>query len=365
LNNPTFQYDALPARVVFGAGTIACLPEEAARLRLKRVLIVSTAGQCKLAERAGEFLGSLAVGAFANAAMHTPSDITEAAMARVADLQADGIVAIGGGSAIGLSKALALRTDLPQIVIPTTYAGSEATPILGETVANEKRTLRSERVLPETILYDVYLTIGLPMSVSMASGLNAMAHAVEALYAPDRNPLTNAMAEAALNALMEALPEIHDRGNDVEARTKALWGAWLSGCCLGVTTMGLHHKLCHTLGGTLGLPHAETHAVLLAHALDYNLSFAPEAHRTLIRLCNDPDPPRAIAKIVRRLGLRKTLSELGMPEDAIDRVADMTVSKPYPNPRPLELGAIRDLLVQAWGAGFPITRTMKDTNARL
>jgi maleylacetate reductase len=365
LNNPIFQYDALPARVVFGAGAIARLPEEAARLRLKRVLIVSTAGQRKLAERAGEILGSLAVGAFSKAVMHTPIDVTEAAMVRVADLRADGIVAVGGGSAIGLSKALALRTDLPQIVVPTTYAGSEATPILGETIADEKRTQRSEKVLPETILYDVYLTIALPMSVSMASGLNAMAHAVEALYAPDRNPLTNAMAEAALNALIDALPEIHDRANDLEARTKALWGAWLSGCCLGVTTMGLHHKLCHTLGGTVGLPHAETHAVLLPHALDYNLPFAPEAHRTLIRLCIDPDPPRAIAEFIRRLDLPSTLSELGMPEDAIDRVADMTVNKPYPNPRPLERGAIRDLLAQAWGEGFPATRTMKETNARL
>jgi maleylacetate reductase len=365
LNNPIFQYEALPARVVFGAGAIARLPEEASRLRLERVLIVSTAGQRKLAERAGEILGSLAVGVFANAVMHTPGEITEAAMLRVAELRADGIVAVGGGSAIGLSKALALRTDLPQIVVPTTYAGSEATPILGETMANEKRTQRSQKVLPETILYDVHLTIGLPISVSMASGINAMAHAVEALYAPDRNPLTDAMAEAALNALIEALPKIHDRADDLEARTKALWGAWLSGCCLGVTTMGLHHKLCHTLGGTAGLPHAETHAVLLPHALDYNLSFAPEAHRTLIRSCHDPDPPRAIAKFIRRFGLPSTLSELGMPADAIDRVADMTVSKPYPNPRPLERGAIRDLLAQAWGAGFPITRTMKGANARL
>jgi alcohol dehydrogenase class IV len=264
-----------------------------------------------------------------------------------------------------LSKALALRTDLPQIVVPTTYAGSEATPILGETMANEKRTQRSEKVLPETIVYDVYLTIGLPVSVSMASGLNAMAHAVEALYAPDRNPLTNAMAEAALHALITALPEIHHRANDIEARSKALWGAWLSGCCLGVTTMGLHHKLCHTLGGSVGLPHAETHAVLLPHALDYNLSFAPEAHRTLIRLFIDPDPSRALADFSRRLGLPKTLSELGMPQDAIDRVADMTVSKPYPNPRPLERGAIRDLLAQAWGEGFPTARTMKDAHARL
>jgi alcohol dehydrogenase class IV len=351
--------------VVFGAGAIARLPEEAARLRLQRVLVVSTAGQRKLAEQVEGLLGSHAAGVFANAVMHTPCEVTESALARAAALRVDGIVAVGGGSAIGLSKALALRTDLPQIVVPTTYAGSEATPILGETMANEKITQRSEKVLPETILYDVELTIGLPMAVSMASGLNAMAHAVEALYAPDRNPLTNAMAEAALDALIGALPEIHDRANDIDARTKALWGAWLSGCCLGVTTMGLHHKLCHTLGGTFGLPHAETHAVLLAHALDYNLSCAPEAHRTLIRLFMDMDPARALAEFISRLGLPKTLSALGMPEEAIDRVVDLTVSKPYPNPRPLERGAIRNLLAQAWADGFPLKRAMKDTNARL
>ena len=365
MKTPSFQYESLPSRVVFGAGAIARLPEEADRLRMQRILVVSTAGQRKLAARVEGLLASRAVGTFSNAAMHTPREITDAASAQAEDLRVDGIVAVGGGSAIGLSKALALRTDLPQIVVPTTYAGSEATSILGETVANEKITQRSAKVLPETIVYDVELTIGLPMSVSMASGLNAIAHAVEALYAPDRNPLTNAMAETALGALIDALPEIHERSDNLEARSKALWGAWLSGCCLGVTTMGLHHKLCHTLGGTLGLPHAETHAVVLPHVLDYNLSQAPEAHRTLSRLWTDPDPARALAEFICRLGLPTTLSALGMPAHAIDRVADLAVSKPYPNPRPLERGPLRDLLAHAWADGFPLNRSMKDMNARL
>jgi maleylacetate reductase len=348
-----FQYDQLPARVVFGAGTIAQLPEETARLQLHRALIISTAGQRRHAERVKELLGSVGAGVFANAVMHTPGEVTEAAMAQAADLRVDGFIAIGGGSAIGLSKALALRTDLPQIVVPTTYAGSEATPVLGETVANVKRTQRSAKILPETILYDVDLTVGLPVSVSMASGLNSMAHAAEALYAPDRNPLTNLMAEAALNALIDALPQIHDRADDIDARTTALWGAWLSGCCLGVTTMGLHHKLCHTLGGTFGLPHAETHAVLLPHALAYNLPFAPDAHRTLSRVFHDPDPARALAEFARRLQLPRALRELGMPETALDAAADIAVHNPYPNPRPLEREAIRGLLALAWTGNPP------------
>lgn len=355
-----FQYDALPARVVFGAGTLARLPEEAARLPLRRALIVSTAGQEKYAKRVGALLGPLAAGVFANAAMHTPGEVTEAALALAVSLQADGFIAIGGGSAIGLSKALALRTDLPQIVIPTTYAGSEATPVLGETVAGVKQTQRSPRILPETILYDVELTVGLPVSVSMASGLNAMAHAAEALYAADRNPLTNLMAEAALTALIDALPRIQAQSDDLDARTAALYGAWLSGCCLGVTSMALHHKLCHTLGGTFGLPHAETHAILLPHTLAYNLPFAPDALRQLIRTFRHDDPALALEEFTRRLGLPRALRELGMPESAIDRAADIAVRNPYANPRPLERGAIRELLARAWAGSLSPTLELAD-----
>lgn len=358
-----FQYDALPARVVFGNGAIARLPEEAERLQLHRVLIISTAGQRMHAERARELLGPLAVGAIANAVMHTPGHITEAAMAQVANLRVDGFVAIGGGSAIGLSKALALRTDLPQIVLPTTYAGSEATSILGETIGNVKHTQRSEKILPETILYDVDLTIGLPVPVSMASGLNAIAHAAEALYAPDRNPLTNLMAEAALNALIDALPQIHQRADDIDARATALTGAWFSGCCLGLTKMGLHHKLCHTLGGTFNLPHAATHAVLLPHALAYNLPCAPDAARTLSRAFQNPDPAGALAEFAHRRDLPRSLRELEMPETALDSAADIAVRSPYPNPRPLERDAIRELLARAWAGATPLTPSRKVNNA--
>jgi maleylacetate reductase len=350
----SFQYDALPARIVFGAGTLTRLPEEAARLKLRRVLIVSTAGQRTHANRAGALLGSLTAGVFTGAAMHTPGDVTEAALVLAAELRADGFVAIGGGSAIGLSKALALRTDLPQLVIPTTYAGSEATPLLGETVAGIKQTQRSPKILPETILYDVELTVGLPVPTSMASGLNAMAHAVETLYAPDRNPLTDLMAEAALTAFIDALPRIQARPDDLDARSVALGGAWLSGCCLGVATMALHHKLCHTLGGAFDLPHAETHAILLPHALAYNLPFAPEARRTLVRVFGQEDPASALAQFARRLGLPRALCELGMPEAAIDRAADLAVRNPYPNPRALEREAIRGLLVRAWAGAVPL-----------
>jgi alcohol dehydrogenase class IV len=171
------------------------------------------------------------------------------------------------------------------------------------------------------------------------------------------------MAEAALNALIDALPKIHERADDIDARTTALSGAWLSGCCLGVTTMGLHHKLCHTLGGTFGLPHAETHAVLLPHALAYNLPSAPDAHRTLSRVFLEPDPARALAEFARRLQLPRALRELGMPETALDSAADIAVHNPYPNPRPLEREAIRGLLARAWAGNSPLTQSTKVADA--
>jgi len=359
----TFQYEALPARVVFGAGTLARLPEETARLKLRRALILSTAGQRAHAERVAVLLGPRAADVFAGAVMHTPVQVTEAAILLASRLEIDGLIAIGGGSAIGLSKALALRTDLPQIVIPTTYAGSEATPILGETLEGVKHTQRSLQVLPETILYDAELTVGLPVQVSMASGLNAMAHAAEALYSADRNPLTSRMAEAALAAFVDALPRIQSRPGDLDARSAALSGAWLSGCCLGAVGMALHHKLCHTLGGTFGLPHAETHAILLPHALAYNLPFAPEAHRILARTLHCEDTPIALEQFTRRLSLPRALSELGMPEAAIDHAADLAVRNPYPNPRPLEREALRGLLARAWAGDPPLTEPQELVDA--
>ena len=278
-----FVYEASPTRVVFAPGGLSRLGDEAGRLNLERVLVLSTVQQIRHAEQAAAALGARLAGSFAGAAMHTPVEVTNEAFALVRKIQADGLVAIGGGSAIGLAKALALRTDLPQIVVPTTYAGSEATPILGETKKGLKTTQRSVKVLPAVILYDVELSLSLPVALSVSSGLNAIAHAAEALYAEDRNPLIQVMAEEAVRVLAAALPRIHAQPNDITARSEALYGAWLCGTCLGAVGMALHHKICHTLGGAFGLPHAETHAVMLPHALAYNLSTARDAGWRLVQ----------------------------------------------------------------------------------
>lgn len=348
-----FVYEPLPARVIFGAGTLARLGEEVERLGLERVLVLATPAQQGEAERLAASIGARAAGVFAGAVMHTPVDVTERAMAEVAALGADGVVAVGGGSTIGLGKAIALRSDLPQIVVPTTYAGSEMTPILGETRDGLKTTQRSPKILPETVIYDVELTLTLPPRLSATSGINAIAHAVEALYAPDGNPIVSLMAEEGIGALARALPSIMREPSQLQARSDALYGAWLCGACLGAVGMALHHKLCHVLGGAFDLPHAETHTVILPHAIAYNAASAPEAMKRIARALGADQAATGVHDLARRLGAPRALRDLGMPESGIEQAAEIATRNPYPNPRPLERDAIRGLVARAWAGDAP------------
>jgi alcohol dehydrogenase class IV len=347
-----FVYSALPARVVFGAGTLANVREEIERLAIARALVLTTPAQTEHGRAVTELLGDRAAGAFHGARMHTPVDVTAMAVSAFRELGADGVVAIGGGSTIGLGKAIAARTGAPQLAIPTTYAGSEMTPILGETEHGIKTTRRTLDVLPETVIYDVDLTLGLPAALSGTSGINAIAHAVEALYARDANPITSLLAEQGIAALARALPVIAGEPGDRAARGDALYGAWLCGVCLGGVGMALHHKLCHVLGGAFDLPHAETHTVVLPHAVAYNAAAAPEAMARIARALGAHEPATAataLHDLAGEVGARRSLAELGMPGDAgaLDRAAELAVANPYWNPRPLERAAIRDLLERA------------------
>jgi alcohol dehydrogenase class IV len=343
-----FVYVGAPSRVVFGSGTLNRLADEVRALGCSRALVLSTPEQAAAAGDLADRLGALGAGLFTEAAMHTPVEVTERAMLAVRQMGADCTVALGGGSTTGLGKAIALRTDLPQIVIPTTYAGSEATPILGETRDGLKTTQRGARILPEVILYDVDLTLTLPAGLSATSGMNAIAHAVEGLYTQDANPIVSLMAEEGIRALGSALPRIHRDPGDRAARTDALYGAWLCGVVLGSVGMALHHKLCHTLGGTFDLPHAQTHTVILPHAAAYNAAAAPEAMARVARALGVQDAPQGLYDLARRLGAPVGLQDIGMPRDGLDKAADLASANPYWNPRPIERAALRALLDDAY-----------------
>lgn len=348
-----FAYNGLPARVLFGSGTVRELKDELQKMQCRRALVLSTPEQADMAQHVCGLLGELGAGCFTGAAMHTPVNVTDDAVRLVGDLQADCTVTVGGGSATGLGKAVALRTDVTQFVVPTTYAGSEMTPILGETADGLKRTQRTLKVLPEVVVYDVDLTLTLPVGLSVTSGMNAIAHAVEALYAKDRNPIISLIAEEAIGAFGRALPRIVADSSDRDARSDALYGAWLAGMCLGSVGMALHHKLCHVLGGTFNLPHAETHTAILPHALAYNTPAAPEAAARVARALGAENAAAALFDLAARLGANLSLQSLGMPEDGIAHATELALKDPYWNPQPLESDGIRSLIARAWKGERP------------
>ncbi|MFT4129341.1 maleylacetate reductase [Labrys sp. (in: a-proteobacteria)] len=350
--NLSFVYQGSPAHIVFGEGSSRHVGEWVEKLGASRALVLTTPHQKAEGEAMATALGGLAVGTYDNATMHTPVDVTEAAVARVLDLKADMVVALGGGSTTGLGKAIAYRTDLPQIVVPTTYAGSEVTPILGQTEGGEKTTLRSPKVLPEVVIYDPDLTLGLPVGMSVTSGLNAIAHAAEALYAPDGNPITALMAAEGMRAIRQALPVITASARDRPARTDALYGAWLCGSVLGQVAMSLHHKICHTLGGSFDTPHAETHAIMLPHTIGFNAGAAGKELQPVSDIFGGT-PGQALYDFARSVGSPMALKDFGLKEIDLDRAAEIATRNPYANPRPIDRASIRALLQDAWEGSRP------------
>ena len=345
-----FIYDQPAARVIFGVGTLDRLAEEVKHLGAKRALVLSTPEQQKDAENAAQRLGEMSAGVYPKAVMHVPIETARAAREEAKRLDADCYVAIGGGSTVGLGKAIALESGLPIVAVPTTYAGSEMTPIYGITEAGVKKTGKDRRVLPRTVIYDVNLTLTLPAKIAGPSGMNAMAHMVEGLYAQDGNPVMTLMAQEGIRALARSLSIIVKEPDNLAARSDALYGAWLGGTVLGSVGMAIHHKLCHTLGGTFNLPHAEVHTVILPYATAYNRDAAPEAMKLAAAALNANDAAQGIYDLSKKIGAAVALKDIGMPFDGLDRAADLATTNPYWNPRPIERAAIRELLENAyWG----------------
>jgi len=348
-----FEYCPQRTRVVFGTDATEALPREAERLGRSRLLLLSTRGQSELARRVARDLGDSVVGHFDGAVMHTPVTVSEMAADQARHLGADALVSVGGGSTTGLGKAVVWRTDLPHIVVPTTYAGSEMTPILGETEGGKKTTHRDAALLPETVIYDVALTRSLPVGITVASAMNAMAHAVEALYAADRNPVTDMLAVDAIERFANALPVLVGDPYNLDARADALRGAWACGTCLGQASMGLHHKLCHVLGGTFSLPHAETHAAILPYATAFNEQAVPELLAPVAEILGGASAGLALYDFAARIGALTTLRALGLGKVAIGEAARIATQDAYDNPRDIDEDGIAALLEGAWAGDTP------------
>ena len=351
-----FVFNGQPSRVVFGAGSLKHLEREIEAMGARRALVLSTPEQSAQAQHIAALLGSRAAGIFSKAVMHVPIETAREAREVAAKLGADCAVAVGGGSTTGLGKAIALDSGLPILAIPTSYAGSEMTPIYGITEAGLKKTGRDPRVLPRTVIYDPLLSLSLPVGLSVTSAINAIAHAAEGLYAQDRNPITDLMAQEGIAALARAIPGICKQPGDVDARSDALYGAWLCGSVLGNVGMALHHKLCHTLGGSFNLPHAEVHTVVLPHAMAFNAEAAPLAMLKIAAALNRPDAAAGLFDLAADNGAPTALRDIGMRQEDLDKAADIAVSNPYWNPRPFgkeQRNLIRELLQRAFEGSRP------------
>jgi alcohol dehydrogenase class IV len=350
-----FEYDALPVRVIFGLGVAEQkLARAIADLGARRVLVIAAGSEEPLARRLVAPFAERVAGVFTDVRPHVPLDVADAARAAVARHRADALLSIGGGSTTGTAKAIALTTGLPIVAVPTTYAGSEVTPVWGLTEDGRKTTGSDPRVLPRVVLYDPNLTATLPPGLSVASGLNAVAHCVEAFWGPRANPVTSLMAEEGLRALAAALPAVVRDPGDLDARSGVLYGAWLAGTVFATAGSGLHHKICHVLGGAYDLPHAETHAIVLPHATALVAASLPDVDDRVSAALGAPagtPAADALAALARAVGAPTALREIGLPEDELPAATRLVVEQ-TPDRSPAAIGA---LLSAAWRGDMPLT----------
>ncbi|MFE3166256.1 maleylacetate reductase [Streptomyces sp. NPDC059224] len=345
-----FVHDTLPQRVRFASGAAAeGLAAEVAALGARRVMVVAGATEREFADRVTA--GLPVVHRHDDVVMHVPVEVAVRARTAAVEREVDALVSVGGGSTTGLAKAVALTTGLPIVAVPTTYAGSEATAVWGLTENSVKTTGTDARVLPRAVVYDASLTLSLPVGLSVASGLNALAHCVDSMWAPRTDPINQALAAEGVRALRSGLPLVVKDPQALDGREQALYGAYLSAAAFASAGSGLHHKVCHVLGGMFNLPHAQTHAVVLPHVLAFNVPFAPDAERRLAAAFGSPTAVEGLVGLRDRLGAPRSLRDLGMPRDGVAAVAEAVVAAaPAGNPRPVTLDGITDLVRNAWEA---------------
>jgi maleylacetate reductase len=343
----SFVHELACGRVVFGMGAVSQVAGEVARLGCSRVVLIGGGHQQGVIDRLAEDLGSVVVDRIGPVVQHVPIENVEAALRRVDDAAADALVAVGGGSAIGLAKAVARDRDIPIVAVPTTYAGSEVSPIWGLTEDGRKVTGRDPRVLPRTVIYDPRTTLSMPAHLSAISGMNALAHAVEALYAPQVSPIVALIAEEAVRAMASALPGVVGEPDNEAGRGVAFYGAFLCGLSLGNAPMGIHHKICHVLGGAYNLSHGDTHAAVLPYAVAFNRDAAPQAMAQIASALGTTDAAVGLWQLGVRIGAPASLLDVGFDPADIDEVAHIVAGAQFANPRPVTESGVRDLLAAA------------------
>ncbi len=348
-----FVHDSLPQRICFGSGEAAAiLRGQIENLGASSVMVIAAKAEEDIARAV---TADLPVALrHDDVVMHVPVEVAERAREAAAAAGADALLSVGGGSTTGLAKAVALTTGLPIVAVPTTYAGSEATPVWGLTEGARKTTGVDARVLPKVIVYDAALTLTLPVPMSVASGLNALAHCVDSMWAPNADPVNAAFAAEGIRSLAAGLPRVVTDPFDLEGREHALYAAYLSATAFASAGSGLHHKICHVLGGAYNLPHAQTHAVVLAYVLAFNAPAAPEAERRIAAAFGADSAIDGLQALRTELDAPRALADYGFTQDAIGAAADAILpAVPPGNPREVTAADLRRLLHAAWSGADP------------
>jgi maleylacetate reductase len=355
-----FVHDTLPQRVCFGSGEAAAnLTAQVASLGASNVMLIAAKAETHLADTIAKDI-PVAL-RYDDVVMHVPVEVAERGRAAAAGNNVDALVSVGGGSTTGLAKAIAMTTGLPIIAVPTTYAGSEATPVWGLTEGARKTTGIDQKVLPKVIVYDAALTMSLPVDLSVASGLNALAHCVDSMWAPNADPINAALAAEGIRSLAAGLPQVVADPMDLDGRERALYAAYLSAAAFASAGSGLHHKICHVLGGKYNLPHAQTHATVLPYVLALNAPAAPDAERRIATAFNSTalnagGALDGLLALKQELNAPHALADYGFAEDSIPEAADAILpSVPPSNPRPVTAADLRALLRAAWSGADPKT----------
>jgi maleylacetate reductase len=356
-----FDYDALAGRVIFGAGRRLEVADEVRRLGASRVLLIADPHDEERLDDFRALLGELCVASFTDIVQHVPRAKASAATSLAREFSIDATVSLGGGSATGFSKAVALELGTPQLCVPTTYAGSELTPIWGISEGGEKRTGRDLRALPATVIYDPELTLGLPVEIAGPSAMNALAHAAEGLYALGTNPVTATIALEAVRVLSVHVPLMCAAPKDLEERSYVLYGAYLAGATLAVAGTDLHHRTNHVLGGLFNLDHGQMNAVVLPYALAFN---KPAISEPYVRLSGalGGDAATAVFDLARRINAPRSLAEIGMPEDGVEQAVPLIVAASVKNVRPLDERQAREFLQAAFDGVVPDASLFASTN---
>jgi maleylacetate reductase len=348
-----FDHETLAQRVLFGTGRASSnLTAEVARLGARRVMVIAAVHEAGIA--ASVTAGIDVALQYDDVVQHVPIEKAELARRAALDGDIDMLVCVGGGSTTGLAKAIAMTTGIPIIAVPTTYAGSEATNVWGLTEAERKTTGVDNRVLPITVIYDAALTYSLPADLTVASGLNALAHCIDSMWGPRADPINQALGAEGIRALASGLRAVDIDARDQTGREQTLYGAYLSAVAFASAGSGMHHKICHVLGGTYYLPHAQTHATMLAYVTAFNAPYAPEAERRIAQAFEAPSALEGLNSLRADLDAPRALRDYGFDEASIPEAAQIIVPLiPASNPRPVTGADIQKLLQLAWAGAEP------------